>query len=396
MTRKEPTPPPAGGVKPPPPPAPPSAQAGVAVTKMEPEENSKLLDMAKTPQERAFAFEQLTRRRQEQMVRRAAQEIALMSWGKDLSQAARAAVAFFAYECGTNPVTHWIVLGGNLYDTSLLWFDLATSQPDYEGYESRHINDDDRLDDASRAERRSLRAQYNIPEDVKGACIVTIWKRLANGQLRAFSGVNHAGNRQGFNARKGAAGLIKDPIGEQDPGKTAETRAFRRAAKRCWPIWRFKRDIPENEGLNVEELARGEINELLTAEGAEASKAQPGKLDNVAHYIPVPGADGLQIRTTEGDRLPVESLKAIEHGYPGGGKIETVEGLGSAGGAFELINEVLLICDGCGNHDSIADPTDLHPTPECSGGCGERMRPMTTEEIHEREIRQEDAELAKE
>ena len=311
-----------------------------AVAKVDTEEQGKLLDMAKTPQERAFAFEHLTRRRQEQMVRRAAQEIALMSWGKDLSQAARAAVAFFAYECGTNPVTHWIVLGGNLYDTSLLWFDLATSQPDYEGYESRHINDDDRLDDASRAERRSLRAKYNIPEDVKGACIVTIWKRLATGQIRAFTGANHAGNRKGFNARKGAEGLIKDPIGEQDPGKTAETRAFRRAAKRCWPIWRFKRDIPETEGLNVEELAREGVNEMLTGENAEAQKAQPGKLDNVAHYETIPGTDGMQLRTTEGDRLPVESLKPIEHGYPGEETPEgSVEGLESAGGPFELVED---------------------------------------------------------
>ena len=103
--------------------------------------------MAKTPQERAFAFEQLERRRQEQMVRRAAQEIALLSWGKDLSQAARATIAFFAYECGTNPVTHWIVLGGNLYDTSALWFDLPPSQPDYTGYDVQHLTDHQRLDD---------------------------------------------------------------------------------------------------------------------------------------------------------------------------------------------------------------------------------------------------------
>ena len=311
-------------------------EQATAIVKAEPEENTKLMEMAKTPQERAFAFEQLARRRQEQMVRRAAQEIAAMSWGKELSQAARAAIAFFAYECGTNPVTHWIVLGGNLYDTSALWFDLATSQPDYEGYEVNHINDDERLEDNERHSRRLLRAKYNIPEDVKGACIVTIWKRLPTGQIRAFSGVNHAGNRQGFNARKGAQGLIKDPIGEQDPGKTAETRAFRRAAKRCWPIWRFKRDIPENEGLNLEELARGGVNNLLADERTEAAKAQPGRLDNVAHYIPVPGADGLQVRTTEGDRLPVESLKPTEHGYPDTEKPEgSVEGVRAVEGGYE-------------------------------------------------------------
>ncbi len=320
----------------------PEPQPGTVVAKTG-DENSKLLEMAKTPQERAFAFEHLARRRQEQMVRRAAQEIALMSWGKDLSQAARAAIAFFAYECGTNPVTHWIVLGGNLYDTSLLWFDLATSQPDYIGYDVQHINDDDRLEDQERQRRRAMRAEHNVPEDVKGACIVTIWKRLSNGQVRAFAGVNHAGNRQGFNARTGAKGLIKDPIGEQDPGKTAETRAFRRAAKRCWPIWRFKRDIPENEGLNVEELARGEVNELLTAEGAEAAKAKPGKMDNVAHFIPVPGADGLQLRTTEGDRLPIETLKNIERGYPGAEKQGPVEGVESVPDPYgELTDEEIL------------------------------------------------------
>lgn len=367
-----------------------------AVAKVDTEEQSKLLEMAKTPQERAFAFEHMERRRQEQMVRRAAQEIALMSWGKDLSQAARAAVAFFAYECGTNPVTHWIVLGGSLYDTSSLWLDLATSQPDYIGYDVQHINDDERLADEERHRRRALRAAHNVPEDVKGAAIVTIWKRLPNGQVRAFSGVNHAGNRKGFNARKGAEGLIKDPIGEQDPGKTAETRAFRRAAKRCWPIWRFKRDIPETEGLNVEELAREGVNELLTGERTEAAKAQPGVLDNVAHYETIPGTDGMQLRTTEGDRLPVESLKPIEHGYPGEETPEgSVEGLGSAGGPFELVNEALLICEDCGNCDSL-DTTDPNPTPECSGGCGGRMRLMTAEEINERTIRQEDAKLARE
>ena len=299
----------------------PEPQQGTVVAKTG-DENSKLLDMAKTPQERAFAFEQLERRRQEQMVRRAAQEIALLSWGKDLSQAARAAIAFFAYECGTNPVTHWIVLGGNLYDTSALWFDLATSQPDYVGYDVQHINDDERLDDQERQRRRALRAEHNVPEDVKGACIVTIWKRLPDGQTRAFAGVNHAGNRQGFNARKGADGLIKDPIGEQDPGKTAETRAFRRAAKRCWPIWRFKRDIPETEGLNLEELGREKVSNMLTEE-RERTKALE--------------AQGITNRM--GDRLPVESVQLTERGYPGAEKQGPVEGVESVPDPYELTDE---------------------------------------------------------
>ncbi len=234
----------------------PEPQPGTAVATVEETAEqggklAKLLDLAQSPEERAFAFNTMKAVQQGRLIRQAAEAIAVKSWGKDISASARAAVARYAFETGTDPVRHWRVLGDNLYDTAELWLDLVTSKDTYEGNEVEHINDDERLDDAERKRRRHLRATHNMPDDVKGCAMVTIYKRMPNGNLRLFLGVNDAGNRTGFNARKGAVGLIKDPIGEQDPAKTAETRAFRRAAKRAWPIWRFKRDIPDNEGLNV-------------------------------------------------------------------------------------------------------------------------------------------------
>lgn len=362
----------------------PESQPGTDVVKVDEAEESKhrLLKLAETPEERAFAFNAMTAVRQSRLIRQAAESIAATSWGKEISPVARAAVARYAYECGTDPVRHWTVLGGNLYDTSTLWLELATSQPTYEGYDVEHINDDKRLDEQERAHRRQLRATYNMPDDVKGCAIVTIFKRMPGGEVRTFKGVNHAGNRKGFVARKGADGEIRDPIGEQDPGKTAETRAFRRAAKRAWPIWRFKRDIPDDEGLNVAELGRQQIGEMLTHEQAEAKRLQTGnpKLDGVKRFMDVAGADGLKIADTTGDRVspPVNPYQHPDHE-----QIETIEGVGTPGGdPYNLNGDILLICE-CGNWDSVSAGDSIEP--ECSGGCGRRMRPATASEMDERQ-----------
>lgn len=310
----------------------PEPQPGTAVAKAEESEELKhpLLELAKTPEERAFAFNTMTAVRQGRLIRKAAEAIAAQSWGKDISQLARAAVARYALETGTDPARHWIVLGGNLYDRAELWLDLVTSQKTYEGNEVEHINDDERLDKQERDRRRQLRAKHNMPDDVKGCAVVTILKRMPGGEVRPFQGANHAGNRQGFNARLGAAGLIKDPIGEQDPGKTAETRAFRRAAKRAWPIWPFKRELPDNEGLSVEALGRDRVNDMLETERQQIAASQTGnpKLDGTKRFMDVPGEPGLKIADTTGDRVhaPVNPYEDPDHK-----EIETVEGVGRTG-----------------------------------------------------------------
>jgi hypothetical protein len=227
---------------------------------------TKLLALAETPQERAAAFTQLTLYRQSQMIRESAAAIASMTWGRDLSPYARAAIARYALETGTDPVRHWEVLGNKLYDTAQLWFDLAASMADYNGYEAEDLSWNDGLDETGVTHRRSERAKFGLPQDVKGACVVRIYRK---GIERPFIGANHAGNRMGYNAKlkrsehNAAGDTIPDPVGEQDPGKTAFTRAFRRAAKTAWPIWPYRgRAMPSDDGVTVTELAPGAVEQM--------------------------------------------------------------------------------------------------------------------------------------
>lgn len=278
-------------------------QPGTAIAKRaEAEERlaDKLLGHAQTPAERAAAFELLSRFRQSQMIRQAAAAIAEKSWGKECSPYVRAAIARYALETGTDPVRHWEVLGGHLYDTAQLWLDVATSQADYQGYEQDDLSWNEGLDDDEVARRRRERAAYGIPQDVKGACVVRIFRK---GIRRPFIGANHAGHRQGFNAKlrehRGGPELIQDPIGEQDPGKTAFTRAFRRAAKTAWPLWPYKRLPQGDDGIQVQELPPGAverregheaIGRQIAAEH-EAAKGEPSAQEQRA-YRPVDDAAG--------------------------------------------------------------------------------------------------------
>lgn len=286
-------------------------KSGTAMTVAKQEqaiEAGRLLELAQGRDERVQVWETMTAVRKGRVIREASETIAEFAWGAKLSPLHRAALARFAYAMGTDPVRHWMVLGNSVYDKSELWLDLVTSEPDYHHHEIQHINDDKRLSDEKRAARAELRAEWNMP-DTAGVCIVTIVVKR-HGDLISFSDANHAGNRVGYNAVKKARADILDPIGEQDPGKTAMTRAWRRAAKKCYPLWRFKRDIPKDEGMNVAELARDDLQTSIAHEAAEAKRLETGnpKLDGKRELLTVAGADGLKIVSTDGDRLPAESV----------------------------------------------------------------------------------------
>jgi len=259
----------------------PDTPKGTAVAKVAPPAadalEQKLMTMAKTPEERAMAFAAATRIRQSRMVREAAVAISALSWGRELTDYARGAIARYALETGTDPVRHWEVLGGHLYDTAELWQDLATSQADYNGYEADDLTWTDGLGDEEKMRRRAERARFGLPQDVRGACVVRIYRK---GIERPFIGANHAGNRVGYNAKlkagehREAGDRIPDPIGEQDPGKTAFTRAFRRAAKTAWPLWPYKRLPGGDEGITVQELPPGTADRLAGREKVEGVIAQ--------------------------------------------------------------------------------------------------------------------------
>lgn len=251
-----------------------------------------VLALAKTPEERAAAFTLAATARRNQLIRAAAYQIAGTTWGKDLSDHTRAAVARYALMLGTDPVRHWEVLGGKLYDTAQLWLDLAASMPDYEGNERDYINKDDRVGLEENDRRRALRGKWNTPEDVAGICLVTIYRT----GKKPTTDVNWAGNRAGFNARTGNESGIKDPIGQQEPGKTSYTRAFRRCAKQCWPLWFQKHPITTEDegGVELKDL-KAPVEELLAADHAavkEAKQLEAGSQHEVAPGVKVTAGQG--------------------------------------------------------------------------------------------------------
>lgn len=244
-----------------------------AVAKKKDEGIDRLLAIAGDSVElRAQAFALMHASKQAQLIRGAMAGIAGLSWGSKLSPDLRSAVARYALENGTDPVRHWEVLGGRLYDRAELWQDLCASQETYDGHTFEYLHDDDRLSEEDRGARRRLRGKFCVPEGVTAACVVTIHR--ADKPL-PFVGVNWAGEYEVTLAKTGAKGVHRDPIGEENPGKAAYTRAFRKAAKMAYPLW-FRRKTQKDPegGIELGTLSRGEIEERLEYRRQEAKQVE--------------------------------------------------------------------------------------------------------------------------
>jgi hypothetical protein len=224
-----------------------------------------LLAVAKTPEERALAYGALSKYRQSTLIRKAAAAISGTMWGRPLSDVARAAIAAYALETGTDPVRHWRVLGDNLYDLAELWMDIAAAHPDFAGVASqRYIHDDSRATPEERAERLQLRIAYGVPDDTPGACAVVL-RTFSRGD---FLGVNWV------KMHKTSEGKWRDNVGHQEPTLTALTRAWRKAAKKAFPLWfsshplRTKIEATLGSERGVEHGLP--VNQLPPARGVEA------------------------------------------------------------------------------------------------------------------------------
>jgi hypothetical protein len=233
-----------------------------------PKLEASMLAMARTPQEKFTAYQLSTHVRQQQMVAAASKELAQSSWGKEISANARAAVVRYCLEIGADPLRHVFVLGGNIYLNAQFYMELVAANPKFMRDEVDFIHDDTRASKEERDRRAKLRVEYAVPENAPGAAIVTLFYQDGRGP---FIGVNWAGVKD------------KDPVGKQDPTKSAQTRAYRKAAIKAEPAW-FKqsprlrhaeevlaqgREIP-NE--NVVALPPGQPTEQQVAERARTDR----------------------------------------------------------------------------------------------------------------------------
>jgi hypothetical protein len=182
----------------------------------------QLLSEAKTPAERQQAFQLASIARQQKMLRLTAMAVAETGWGKEISPMARQAVVRYCMEIGADPVRHVHILGGNVYLNAAFWMDLVASNPKFVRAETAFIHQDARADAQEQERRKAQRLTYGVPEEALGAAVVTLFYE---GDRGPFIGVNWAGVR------------TNDPVGKQEPTKTAETRAYRRAAMKAEPAW---------------------------------------------------------------------------------------------------------------------------------------------------------------
>lgn len=153
-------------------------------------------------------------------------------WGVNATPELARSIAEYCRQNNLDPVRHVELLGGRIYLTAALYDEkgahlirsgeIIPDEPDY-------INDDPRLEAIEKSgtegakawareesmRRLKARIQFNVPEKSLAA-VVQRFRIASTGAV--ITGVNWCGG----NGRK-------DPVGEAEPAKTAQTRARRRA-----------------------------------------------------------------------------------------------------------------------------------------------------------------------
>lgn len=177
-------------------------------------------------------------------------EIRGTQWGKDLTPRACAAVAEYCRANRLDAARHVEILGGRIYLTAELYRDRLSplfKDGTLRLLPTEFIHADARLDQifeqyagstepeekemASWALRESLkrtklRIENGVPEAATGAAIVRI---EVVGRDMIIEGVNWCGGGIRIKTRRDGTKYNDDPVGELEPTKTAESRAFRRA-----------------------------------------------------------------------------------------------------------------------------------------------------------------------
>lgn len=193
-------------------------------------------------------------------------------WSKDLNETQVRAVAQYARETGIDPVRHIEVLGGRIYLTADFYAERGAPllrAGKVVLHETEYINVDPRLETLAKqdnaagkwaeteiAHRQMQRIKYCAPEKSLAIAVV----RITIPQTGAtFVGVNWCGG----NGRR-------DPVGDAEPTKTAETRAARRAWRKIVTV------LPELETAvaNIEARARMVEGEFVEA-AIDTPKALP-------------------------------------------------------------------------------------------------------------------------
>lgn len=225
---------------------------------------------------------ELARRKNQHLV---AAKMSEMNWGKGLDEMTRRAVASYL-ERNKLDLTEIDVLGGNLYRNSRYYKRrLAEMVEDgrVEYIKSDWVHEDKRLalhaDEWSANEktrRERVRIEYGIPDAAVGACVFRVKVKGVDVEITAAKWC-------GGGTRK------SDPVGDQFPIETSESRACRRAmtlVASSIPALKWREDDMTEQGIEItglikEARAASDANEVfapskpLAAGGYDAEQVPP-------------------------------------------------------------------------------------------------------------------------
>jgi hypothetical protein len=199
----------------------PSAEPGTALTAEQRREQRREQLMGSLPEP---VKQQLALR---QMMNAVAAEIAGMSWGQNIGRDTARMLAEWGRRYNVDVTQEIDILGNRVYMNSRYYLrrlsELIQAGLVEYAYPD-HIHEDERLkklgDDGEQESQRRLaeRVKYNAPD--KAAAVVVFRVKL-KGLTQETVGINWAGG----GTRK------NDPVGDQEPVKTAESRAARRCLR---------------------------------------------------------------------------------------------------------------------------------------------------------------------
>ncbi len=258
--------------------------AAVAATPGAPQQSTSLTAL---PAPRAPLHPAAEERRNQSRI---AAQISGQTWGKMLDHPTRYAFANYMIRNGLE-LDEVEILGGRIYKNGTYYLNRAQPLVRAGVIEIRHefINHDTRLDALARSEdkdvaarakagierRLLLRIEHNAPED-QPAVVAAYLKIVKTG--KELVGVNWCG-RGGKNSK----GNLNDPVGDDEPTKTAITRAYRRVLRMgVGHEPQIAQFVELGDGEDVEAL------EQKVAESREAIRAQ--EQPRLQHPQPVIGS----------------------------------------------------------------------------------------------------------
>jgi hypothetical protein len=157
-----------------------------------------------------------------------AAQIAETNWGKGMDRETRRAIADWGRRHEIDVNTEINVLGGNIYLNSMFYLGRLAKMIErglVEYAVADHVEADPRLGEFPDELKRRIfeRIKFQIPDIAKSAVVARV--KLRNSDME-FNAAKWCGGR-GTNS----SGKLKDPVGEEFPVETSESRAWRRVLK---------------------------------------------------------------------------------------------------------------------------------------------------------------------